>query len=111
MPLSENHTPIQSPDSRRRARLRAATPRTAFGAGRRTRFLRRSDRPLPRYAGPPRDTARALRSQLAMQSSRRATPRDRIRGRLSEYRGSSGRFKRLPVWLEISFLVSAASCC
>jgi hypothetical protein len=25
--------------------------------------------------------------------------------------GSSGRFKRLPVWLEISFPVSAASCC
>ena len=61
MPLSEDHTPIQSPDSgagpdceRRRPEPHSCGPLLR----RRTRFLRRSDRPLLRYAGPPRDTGR-----------------------------------------------------
>ena len=81
MPLSENHTPRSSHRTPAPGPIASRDAPNRTRAGRRTRFLRRSDRPLPRYAGPPRDTARALRSQLAMQSSRRATPRDRIRGK------------------------------
>ena len=65
IPLSENHTPIPSPDSgagplceRRRPEPRSCGPLLR----RRTRSLRRSDRPLLRYAGLARDTCRRWRS-------------------------------------------------
>ncbi len=61
IPLSENHTPIQSPDSGTGPdceRRRPEPHSCGLLLRRRTCFLRRPDRPLPRYAGPPRDTGR-----------------------------------------------------
>jgi hypothetical protein len=68
IPLSENHAPIPPPDSgagpaceRQRPEPRSCQPLPR----RRTRSLRRSNRPLLRCAGPPRDTGRRCRSPLA----------------------------------------------
>ena len=81
IPLSENHTPIPSPDSGAGplCERRRREPRSCGSLHRRrTRSLRRSDRRLLRYAGLARDTRPAL-AIAAGQCSRpggrlRATP-------------------------------------
>ena len=92
IPLSENHTPIPSPDSgagpaceRRRPEPRSCGPLLR----RRTRSLRCSDRPLLRYAGLPRDSGRRWRSRLA-----NAIVRAGDSARLHPWHSSRGRPRR-----------------
>ena len=73
--------------------------------------LCRRDRPFAKTRSPPAAPRRASRQSRQCSRPPARRPDDRVRGRLSEYRCCLPGLRHFSVWLEISFRVSAASCC